>query len=188
MYMMRNIIFFIALLSGLLVNTAIQAQMTRTVYQTFAVDSAEVIALDLVGFTQVEIRAWTGTTVLVEVTPELYSGSPEILNKLIEVGRYKLALLKENSTASISTETREFKKLKRRDGTEMLERAKVILFVPDFYSIKTELSNESSGTIVSSGDDWLVWNSGANENFDSSEDRSKFRMIAQLAILPRAKK
>ena len=112
-----------------------QAQMERTFYQVFEVDSARMITLDLAGI--YEVHAWAGTSVLAETNVQIWHASPEILNFLIKEGRYDLVSEKIDGGMEIYTKDRNRKPLKTKEG-EVTEIATVKLFVPDFYTWETQ--------------------------------------------------
>lgn len=112
---------------------AAQAQMERTIYQVFTVDSTTAINLDLAGL--YEIHAWAGNSVLVETNIQIWHASPEILTHLIETGRYDVqadTLSPEEIT--IKTKVRDRKPLKFKD-VECTEIATAKVFVPDTFIV-----------------------------------------------------
>ncbi|MBL7827747.1 MAG: hypothetical protein JNJ57_14045 [Saprospiraceae bacterium] len=127
--------------------TSLNAQMERTMYQVFEVDSAQVIELDIVGI--YEVHTWAGSSILAEANIQIWDASPEILNFLIKEGRYDLTT---DSTAGptpkemrIFTKNKERKPIKRPDGQKCLEIATTKLFIPDVFWVsedKTRLSRK----------------------------------------------
>ncbi len=116
------------------------AQMERTTYQTFEVDSARVITLDIMG--EYEIKTWAGSNLLVETSIQIWDASKEILNFLISEGRYDLTT---DSTADphpkairIYTKNTTRKPVKRKDGGKSLEIVVTRLFIPDTYVISED--------------------------------------------------
>ena len=114
--------------------------MERTTYQTFEVDSARVINLDIMG--EYEIKTWAGSNLLVETNVQIWDANKEILNFLIREGRYDLAT---DSTADphpreirISTRYTERKPVKKKDGGKCLEIAVTRIFIPDTYVISED--------------------------------------------------
>jgi hypothetical protein len=129
---MRKILFTVT--AAVLSFTA-SAQMERTTYQTFEVDSARVINLDIMG--EYEIKTWAGSNLLVETNVQIWDANKEILNFLIREGRYDLAT---DSTADphpreirIYTRYTERKPVKKKDGGKCLEIAVTRIFIPDTY-------------------------------------------------------
>lgn len=110
-----------------------QAQMERTIYQVFAVDSTTAINLDLAGL--YEVHTWAGNSVLVETNIQIWNASPEILKHLIENGRYDV----QSDTISaqeitIKTKERNRKPLKFQN-VECTEIATAKVLVPDTFIV-----------------------------------------------------
>lgn len=128
------LLFILVSISGLF------AQMEKTMYQIFEVDSAHTIDFDLTGEYQME--KWAGNSILVETNIQLWDANKEILGHLIKEGRYDLAT---DSTADpnprnmrIYTKHIDRKPLKRRDGQKCLEIAVTKIFVPDTFIISED--------------------------------------------------
>ncbi|MEZ4918785.1 MAG: hypothetical protein R2792_06720 [Saprospiraceae bacterium] len=133
--MLSHLKKFFALVAFLSCTLQTQAQMERTIYQVFEVDSAQSILLDIAGI--YEIHPWAGTNVLAETNIQIWHASPEILEFLIKNGRYDLVAEKLDGSFQIYTKERDRKPLKTREG-EVTEIAKAKLFVPDFYTWEKE--------------------------------------------------
>lgn len=118
----------------------IQAQMERTMYQVFEVDSAQVVKFEVAG--EYSILEWAGNSILVETNVQIWDASREILAELIKIGRYDLAT---DSSATpnpkevrIFTKNLERKPIKRIDGQKCLEIAVTKIFVPDTFYISDD--------------------------------------------------
>lgn len=118
----------------------IQAQMERTMYQVFEVDSAQVVKFEVAG--EYSILEWAGNSILVETNVQIWDASREILAELIKIGRYDLAT---DSSATpnpkevrIFTKNLERKPIKRIDGQKCLEIAVTKIFVPDTFYISED--------------------------------------------------
>ena len=116
------------------------AQMERTTYQTFEVDSVRVINLDIMG--EYEIKTWAGSNLLVETNVQIWDASREILNFLIKEGRYDLTT---DTVADphpqeirIYTKNTVRKPVKRKDGGQCQEVATTRIFIPDTYVISED--------------------------------------------------
>ncbi|MCC6410808.1 MAG: hypothetical protein IT270_04065 [Saprospiraceae bacterium] len=128
--LLRNFIITLGFLAS---SVSAQAQMERTIYQVFTVDSTTAINLDLAGL--YEIHTWAGNSVLVETNIQIWHASPEILTHLIETGRYDVqadTLSAEEIT--IKTKVRDRKPLKFKD-VECTEIATAKVFVPDTFIV-----------------------------------------------------
>ena len=118
----------------------IQAQMERTMYQVFTVDSAKTITLDIMG--NYEINTWAGSDILVENHIQIWDASREILGFLIKDGRYDLAM---DSTAGVNpvdmtiyTRNKERKPIKRPDGQKCLEIPVAKIFIPETFAVSED--------------------------------------------------
>jgi len=118
----------------------IQAQMERTMYQVFEVDSAQMVKFEVAG--DYSILEWAGNSILVETNVQIWDASREILAELIKIGRYDLAT---DSSATpnpkevrIFTKNLERKPIKRIDGQKCLEIAVTKIFVPDTFYISDD--------------------------------------------------
>jgi hypothetical protein len=150
---MRKLIFCIGLL---LAAIRAQAQMERTVYQVFPVDSALFVALDIVGFSTIEIITWQGTDVLVEARVQVWNATPAIVDDFIKNGRYEVAAEKKDSTLSIATKIRDRKPFKTRRG-ECTEIATIKIFVPDYLT--WDAAAEGGGDVVRNAVGSFEWHS-----------------------------
>lgn len=121
------------LLLALCFSNPVQAQMVRTLYQMFEVDSVKTIQLEISDI--YEINTWAGNSVLIETTIKLGNGSPEILDFLIKKGRYDVAIdtsMKESVRLYTKMPDRDKNKLKTPAG-EVTEIPEAKIFVPDSF-------------------------------------------------------
>lgn len=126
------------------------AQMERTMYQVFEVDSAQTVKFEVAG--EYQVLEWAGNSILIETNVQIWDASREILGYLIKDGRYDLAT---DSTAGpnpkhmrIFTKHLERKPIKRPDGQKCLEIAVTKIFVPDTFYIsddKQRLTRKGGG-------------------------------------------
>jgi len=68
--------------------TTLFGQLKETVHQTFEIDEAQSINLDLAG--DYEIVKWAGNTLMSKTYIELSDAKPSILNYYLKEGRYEL--------------------------------------------------------------------------------------------------
>lgn len=129
--MQYRYIFFLGLS---LLSIRASAQMERTVYQVFEVDSIQTVTLDIVGFTYPELHVWAGNSIMTEANIQVWDASPEIVNYLIEQGRY--AFDSEKTTDAL----RVFTKVRKREDIKLpgmlkkcVEQTTIKVFVPDIY-------------------------------------------------------
>jgi hypothetical protein len=115
---------------------AATAQMERTVYQSFEIDSMETLDLDLVG--DYELVVWAGNSVLTETNVQIHHASPSILDYLIGNGRYEILGDFQPKSAKFSTKNKERKPIKNSSRTECLEVITLKVFVPDTFEWSVE--------------------------------------------------
>ncbi|HMX40269.1 MAG TPA: hypothetical protein PK971_01370 [Saprospiraceae bacterium] len=119
------------LIISLGISLTASAQMKRTMYQVFEMDSVKRITLDLAGL--YELHSWAGNSVMIENNIEISHASPEILDFLIKEGRYDVVADTVSETERrIYTKIRDRKPIKTPAG-ECTEIATVKIFVPDTY-------------------------------------------------------
>ncbi len=122
---------YLLLLFSLSIALSASAQMKRTMYQVFEVDSVKRVTLDLAGI--YELHTWAGNSIMVENNIEISHASPEILDFLIKEGRYDVVSDTISPTEwRIYTKIRDRKPVKTPAG-ECTEIATVKIFVPDTY-------------------------------------------------------
>lgn len=117
------------------------AQMERTMYQVFEVDSAQTVQFEVAG--EYEILEWAGNSILVETNVQIWDASREILAELIKLGRYDLTTDSSSAVPNakqirIFTKNLERKPIKRIDGQKCLEIAVTKIFVPDTFYISDD--------------------------------------------------
>ena len=112
----------------------VSAQMERTVYQVFEVDSIQTVVLDIVGFTYPELHVWAGNNILTEANIQVWEASPEIVNYLIEQGRYAFDSEKKDDVLRVFTKIRKREDIKLPGmKTKCVEQTTVKVFIPDIY-------------------------------------------------------
>lgn len=112
----------------------VSAQMERTVYQVFEVDSIQTVLLDIVGFTYPELHVWAGNNILTEANIQVWEASPEIVNYLIEQGRYAFDSEKKDDALRVFTKIRKREDIKLPGmKTKCVEQTTVKVFIPDIY-------------------------------------------------------
>lgn len=128
----------VILLTGF--SLAAQAQMERTMYQVFEIDSAQIVEFEVAG--EYSILPWAGNSILVETNVQIWDASREILSDLIKHGRYDLttdsSLGPNPKELRIFTKNLKRKSIKRLDGQKCLEIAVTKIFVPDTFLISED--------------------------------------------------
>lgn len=123
-----------ALLIFAAVSYSAQAQMERTIYQVFDIDSVKTVYLDIADIYQ--IYSWAGSTILIETNVQLSHGSAEILDYLIKEGRYDVdmdTLVMPEVKIYTKMPDRKKKRVKTPDG-EITEIPEAKIFVPDTFT------------------------------------------------------
>lgn len=121
---------FLIFFSALFVLPA-QAQMERTMYQVFEVDSMKTITLDIADI--YDLHTWAGSAIMIETNIQLSNATPEILDFLIKEGRYDVRMdTLAPGEVKISTKIRDRKKIKTPAG-ECTEIPEAKVFVPDTF-------------------------------------------------------
>jgi hypothetical protein len=135
-----KILFLIPTVLFALCVSSANAQMERTTYQIFDVDSVKIVTFDLAG--DFDIHAWAGSNILVETNIQIWDASREILNFLIKDGRYDVtkdsAAAANTDVLAIHTKNPERKPIKRRDGRECREQATTKIFFPDIFQLSED--------------------------------------------------
>ncbi len=122
----------------LLVFTAIafsaHAQMSRTIYQVYEVDSVKTVYLEIADV--YDIYSWAGSTILIETNVQLSHGSPEILDYLIKEGRYDVDIdTSAMPTVRIYTKMPDRKKKRvKTPAGEITELPEAKIYVPDSFN------------------------------------------------------
>ncbi len=107
------------------------AQMERTIYQVFEVDSVKTVSLDLADV--YDIYSWGGSSILVETNIKISFASPDILDYLIKEGRYAIAMdTLAPDAMKIYTKNRNRKPIKTPNGV-CTEIPDAKIFVPDTF-------------------------------------------------------
>ncbi len=127
--MTKIYLFFSALL--FIVATA-QAQVTKTIHNTFEVGDAQNITLKFDGVT--EVTNWSGNTILIESAIKLEPAPQNTLNYFIKDGRYEIILdtITDGYTIRHKLLPRSKLKTKVEDINETVE---MHIFVPEEFLI-----------------------------------------------------
>lgn len=122
------------LLFGCLLSFQLFAQMERTVYQVFEVDSVQNVTLDIVGFTYPELHVWAGNNILTEANIQVWEASPAIVNFLIDQGRYAFESEKNGDSLRVFTKVRKREDIKLPGmHSKCTEQTTIKVFIPDIY-------------------------------------------------------
>ena len=132
--------------------TKIQAQLEKVIHQTFEIDEAVNIALDLVGTYEIEL--WAGNNILTETKIQMFNASPAILNHFVKEKRYEIQLDANASGIKLYSFDKERRAIKYKEG-ECAEIVNVRIFVPeDFEKIdKAHLVRKAKVVKVKNNDE-----------------------------------
>ena len=127
---MKKFAVFATLFLSVAMPVLLRAQMERTVYQSFEIDSAQTVTLNLVG--DFELKKWAGNSILTETNVQIWNASPKILDFFIEKGRYEFTGDKQPAAFSLASKNKERQPIKTKMG-DCLEIVKVVVFVPETW-------------------------------------------------------
>ncbi len=122
----------ITLAIGLLSFQTINAQLSQVIHQTFDIDEAASVSIDLVG--EYEIEKWAGNTIMTETSIQIYDATPSILKYFVRTGRYEILGKDNDSSYNLSAKDTERKTIKTKRG-ECYEFVKIRVFVPEDFDI-----------------------------------------------------
>jgi len=110
--------------------TSLFGQLKETIHQTFEINDAQSIKLDLAG--DFEIVTWAGNTLMSKTYIELSDAQPSILNYYLKEGRYEL---KGNATGESFALVAKNKNRQpiRYKALTCYEYTKVVIYVPDDF-------------------------------------------------------
>jgi len=132
--------------------TTLFAQLKETIHQTFEIDEAESINLDIAG--DYEIIKWAGNTLMSKTYIELSDAKPSILNYYLkEEGRYELEGNASGESFSLVSKDKNRRPIKYKELT-CYEYTKVVIYVPDDFveASKTSLVRQTEDQIDASID------------------------------------
>lgn len=119
-------------LVGLMLTLSLPAwsQWREILHQTFEADSIHNVQLDIFG--DYEIEPWAGNTILTETKVSLDCGNKNILEFLIEQGRYALEGKRTGADLLIVSKDKVRNPMRTNDQ-DCKETARVRIFLPDDF-------------------------------------------------------
>jgi len=131
--------------------TTLFGQLKETVHQTFEIDEAQSINLDLAG--DYEIVKWAGNTLMSKTYIELSDAKPSILNYYLKEGRYELEGNASGENFSLVSRDKDRQPIKYKKLT-CYEYTKVVIYVPDDFveASKTSLVRQTEEQVDASID------------------------------------
>lgn len=123
LYSLFSVLFF-----GFWQNLAC-AQVSKTIHQTFTVDGAQIVNINVVG-SKVEMRETKGTRVLVETTVRLSVPNDRLLDFVVTSGRYDLIKTFIESSGEVVLESKKDNNVIMVKGEECHEEISYIFYIP----------------------------------------------------------
>lgn len=111
------------------------AQLEKTIHQTFSLEKAPSVQLEVYG--DYELIPWAGDHILTETNIQLYDASEGILEHFLKVGRYEMMVDTADGQFSLVSKDQERRSVKTSKG-ECYEFVNTKIFVPDTYSIQNK--------------------------------------------------
>jgi hypothetical protein len=138
---MRVILPF--LFSFLFFSFQANAQLEKTIHQTFPLENRQTVTLDIYG--DYELIPWAGDHILTESNIKLYDASEGILEHFLKIGRYDMHIDSSSGSFILVSNDKERRSVKTKNG-DAYEFVKIKVFVPDAYAIidETTLALKSS--------------------------------------------
>lgn len=122
--------YLLCLLPSLLLLSGLAAQSQKTMHFTLPLDSVDQVTLDL--FDTYEVQSWAGGQLLLQTDIEIYSGNDNILDHLIEGGRYAIADTLSGGQLQLRSVDREREPVRTPRG-EVFEVVKIQVFLPEEF-------------------------------------------------------
>lgn len=123
-------IFFIVFLSFF--SILAHAQLEKTIHQTFSLDNAPAVELNIFG--DYELIPWAGDHILTETNIQLYEASEGILEHFLKIGRYEMMMDTTQGQFNLVSKDQERRSVKTSKG-ECYEFVNTKVFVPDAFNI-----------------------------------------------------
>jgi hypothetical protein len=120
--------FFCLLLSLFCCRDA-YSQTTKTIHQTFTLDDANNVDINVVG-KNIEIRETKGSRVLVEITIQISEPNERLLDFLINSGRYNLDKNLDLTQGKLKIASKRTNNVVMVKGKECYEQLSYIFYVP----------------------------------------------------------
>lgn len=113
------------------------AQLSKVIHQTYDINDAETVSLQITG--EYKIEKWAGNTIMTETSIELYDAKPSILKHFVEHGRYEILSEENDATYFLKSKDSERKAIKTKKG-ECYEFVKIRIFIPEDFEVVNENS------------------------------------------------
>jgi len=125
-----NFVKLILVLMICSLGTVLFGQLKETIHQTFEIEEAQSIDLNLVG--DFEIVKWAGNTLMTKTYIELSDAKPSILNYYLKEGRYELLGNPSGEGFSLVAKDTKRQPIRYKELT-CYEYTKIVIYVPDDF-------------------------------------------------------
>ncbi len=122
-------IFFTILCCSLCPKNTWAQLVSKTIHQTFTLDGAEKININVVG-SKVEIRETKGSRILCETTVKLAVSNEKLLDFVANSGRYDLDKVIDNATNELTIASKKSNNVIVVKGEEIREELSYIFYIP----------------------------------------------------------
>lgn len=133
-----RLIFFLILLYS----SATPAQVSQTIHQTFTIESADKISVDLDRAQNILFKETKGSRILVETTVQLSLPNQSLLEFVIKNGRYDLIKSIDNTRRALTLSSKKKNNVIVVKGQECQEFVSYTIYIP----VNIHLSEDSSLT------------------------------------------
>ena len=128
--LLMRLVIFITIISCLfLLREDIAAQSSKTIHQTFTLEDATKVNIDVVG-SQIEMRETKGSRVLVETTVTLSVANDRLLDFVANSGRYDLVKTIDEGLGEMTIESQKTQSVIMVKGEECQEELRYVFYIP----------------------------------------------------------
>jgi len=108
------------------------AQLSKTIHQTYDINDAEKVNLQIVG--EYKLEKWPGNTIMTVTSVELYDAKPSILKYFVDSGRYEILSEENNAIYSLKSKDTQRKAIKTKQG---LAKKRSLISKLRFFVVRT---------------------------------------------------
>ncbi len=120
----------LTILCFFLLSGAMSAQVSKTLHQTFTLDGAQKVNVNVVG-KKIEIKETKGSRILIEVKVTISLPNANLLNYIANDGRYDLIKTLNAGTKELSIGSKKSNDVIIIKGEECLESLEYIIYLPE---------------------------------------------------------
>ena len=125
---MRLPFFLLLFLFG---TASANAQLVKTIHQTFDPGEAATIRLNIKG--DIEIETWAGTSIMTETKIEIYDATPAVLKYFVEeLGRYEIEANAQGNGVDLASKDQIRRSIQYK-GQQCYESTVTKVFIPEDY-------------------------------------------------------